>query len=870
MILFALACSFPEKAFSACTATSVQVCGVADDYETIYIDGTMVGTGNDFRFSHVLCANTGCTPSACGGTAWGVCSPVCITVTNPTILNAITANNNDVSVAAEVMNAQQNEVWGSWDIDITCNSGQHAYIQSDGTNTKLWRQTDPGAAPACTTSVEPPGTGTNWYDQGYVPSGTWVAPVQGVPADFTGGAIWSKQLYDTATGAIIPVLSYAANANSSTDCDDLYFRQDVSLVTVTPPGPPSFAINKSWLGGQPGPFPTGGPQEVTYVLNVCNSGGPDLTPVTILDGDASFYPNSAFQPTGILNHNKGIGSPPDSDGVVVDWSATTGVTVVFMKGMRGKDVLTSTNYCYAVTVANENYYIQGTQACSIYNNSASITDGTYSATSNSISVSILCPPTPTFTFTFTPTNTFTFTPTNTKTNTPTPPTTNTPTDTYTATNTNTLTFTATNTATKTDTPTPTMTDTYTPINTPTNTFTPTDTKTPTNTFTLTLTFSPTPSPTNTNTKTYTSTPTSTYTLTVTPTATNTPILTNTPTNTSTKTLTSTPTSTDTNTPIITNTFTNTATNSATSTLTKTPTNTNTITVTATFTNTTTPSNSATPSFTATNTQTYNNTPTPTNSFTKTPSSTSTYTVTITDTQTATNSATPSFTATNTQTYINSPTYTNTDTTTPTYTATNSRTSTSTATNTPVITSTFTFTPTNSFTVTNTHTPTNTATNTNTATASSTSTSTRTFTNTATSTKTWTSTFTPTPSFTHTFTPNYTPTFTFTYTPTFTWTPWENCDTFNVSKNIFNPNSESVSFYVHYCQFPGEYSLKVYNTAGELVRTIVETKIVENVIDESPQAWDGKNNHQELCADGVYIFCLTEPYDRKFRKVILLK
>jgi len=92
----------------------------------------------------------------------------------------------------------------------------------------------------------------------------------------------------------------------------------------------------------------------------------------------------------------------------------------------------------------------------------------------------------------------------------------------------------------------------------------------------------------------------------------------------------------------------------------------------------------------------------------------------------------------------------------------------------------------------------------------------------------------------------------------------------VSKNVFNPNSESVSFYVHYCQFPGEYSLKVYNTAGELIRTIVETHIVTDAINDVPLPWDGKNSRQELCADGVYILCLTEPYDRKFRKVILLK
>ena len=130
-LFFTICMGSTLKADAQCTATSAQVCGVADDYMSIWIDGIQVGSGNDFRFAHVNCPNSACAIGSCAaGPAWGVCTPVCVSV-SAAILALITANPNNVVIAAKVQNAQNNEVFGSWYLDFTCSGGNHAYVQSD-------------------------------------------------------------------------------------------------------------------------------------------------------------------------------------------------------------------------------------------------------------------------------------------------------------------------------------------------------------------------------------------------------------------------------------------------------------------------------------------------------------------------------------------------------------------------------------------------------------------------------------------------------------------------------------------------------------------------------------------------------------------
>jgi hypothetical protein len=167
------------------------------------------------------------------------------------------------------------------------------------------------------------------------------------------------------------------------------------------------------------------------------------------------------------------------------------------------------------------------------------------------------------------------------------------------------------------------------------------------------------------------------------------------------------------------------------------------------------------------------------------------------------------------------------------------------------------------------------------------------------TETFTHTPTPTPSRTHTPTHTYTNTRTFTFTHTFTFTatatpthsptftpcgwPGETCthtpsatpsptqifvDEFFVSENAFRPSAEPVSISLAYTRFPGPLSLEVFNTAGENVKTIVSETISAPVF--KSLSWDGRNKYGELCASGIYIFVLTEPFDRKTKKIILIR
>ncbi len=209
--------------------------------------------------------------------------------------------------------------------------------------------------------------------------------------------------------------------------------------------------------------------------------------------------------------------------------------------------------------------------------------------------------TPTYTITMTFTVVIlsaTFTPTYTATKTITL--TYTQTDTYTSTATPTFTDTVQNTPTYTDTDTPTFTYT----DTPTDTATPTYTDSPVDTPTYTPTVSPTPSSTTTDTPTYTDTTTDTPTFTSTVSATSTSTVTLT--STCTDTPVDTPTYTSTSTSTYTSTLTQTYTYTDTITLTVTYTDTRTMTATNTATNTL----SATITYTDTNTQTVTITITP--------------------------------------------------------------------------------------------------------------------------------------------------------------------------------------------------------------------------------------------------------------------
>jgi len=258
------------------------------------------------------------------------------------------------------------------------------------------------------------------------------------------------------------------------------------------------------------------------------------------------------------------------------------------------------------------------------------------------------------------------------------------------------------------------------------------------------------------------------------------------------------------------------------------------------------------SFSSGFTSTFTPTPTPTDTPCGWPGNTCTPTITWTPTKTAT----PGPTDTPCGLPGNTCTFTPTDTYTPT----------STHTPTPSYTTTADIRPSNTFTAAFTPTITFTSTATFTATASPTKTSTATPTNSPTRTFTPTSTFSPTatPTPTDTLTPCGFPGNTCTPSPT----P-ASVDIFTLDRNLFNPAVDKVvSMDVGYSSYPGNYSLRIYNTAGEHIQTLVSRRVNGPIHDH--WTWDGTNKAGDPCASGVYVIYLVEPYSKKVKRLLLIR
>ena len=64
------------------------------------------------------------------------------------------------------------------------------------------------------------------------------------------------------------------------------------------------------------------------------------------------------------------------------------------------------------------------------------------------------------------------------------------------------------------------------------------------------------------------------------------------------------------------------------------------------------------------------------------------------------------------------------------------------------------------------------------------------------------------------------------------------------------------------------SLKVYNAAGQLIKTLVdEVQAPEEV---KPVAWDGTNDAGQFVSNGVYFYKLVTKDFSRTRKTVLLK
>jgi hypothetical protein len=140
------------------------------------------------------------------------------------------------------------------------------------------------------------------------------------------------------------------------------------------------------------------------------------------------------------------------------------------------------------------------------------------------------------------------------------------------------------------------------------------------------------------------------------------------------------------------------------------------------------------------------------------------------------------------------------------------------------------------------------------------------------TATPTSSATPSPTFTPTATPTRSATPAPSSTPTVTDSPTETplspCDQFSVSLNLFRPSQGDVLLQVAECTWSGNYSLKIYNSAGEYILTLDDRKLDPPF--SQTYHWNGTNRYGDACASGVYLLRLSKPTGAEVKKLILVR
>ena len=83
-------------------------------------------------------------------------------------------------------------------------------------------------------------------------------------------------------------------------------------------------------------------------------------------------------------------------------------------------------------------------------------------------------------------------------------------------------------------------------------------------------------------------------------------------------------------------------------------------------------------------------------------------------------------------------------------------------------------------------------------------------------------------------------------------------------NPFNP----VTKIAYSVKDSGPVTIEVYNVAGSVVRTLLNTKVDAGAT--GYVVWDGANDAGEKCASGVYFYRIAAPGFAESRKMIMLK
>jgi len=90
----------------------------------------------------------------------------------------------------------------------------------------------------------------------------------------------------------------------------------------------------------------------------------------------------------------------------------------------------------------------------------------------------------------------------------------------------------------------------------------------------------------------------------------------------------------------------------------------------------------------------------------------------------------------------------------------------------------------------------------------------------------------------------------------------------VSRNVYRPDRDQPPVFVRIHQSSaGVYSLKIYNSAGELVKVLRDEQ-TERAYEDVP--WDGTNKFNKPVASGVYILYYTSRYQTRMSRLLIIR
>ena len=105
----------------------------------------------------------------------------------------------------------------------------------------------------------------------------------------------------------------------------------------------------------------------------------------------------------------------------------------------------------------------------------------------------------------------------------------------------------------------------------------------------------------------------------------------------------------------------------------------------------------------------------------------------------------------------------------------------------------------------------------------------------------------------------------------TWTPTATPgnEEFQICKNVFRITVDTqVCINVATAQYPGMMELKIYNSAGEHIKTLYD-QYITSPMGPTTFNWDGTNKYGQKVASGVYVVYLIKPYGRLLARLVVI-